>query len=226
MNKIQKIHDTLLKRYGKQKWWPTTLDGELKPTYHGQKIDEKQRFEIIIGAILTQNTSWKNVEKAIHNLNKADILDIKKIRKTNTPLLAELIRPAGYYNQKAQRLKIVAEFFSKNKNPPREELLEVKGIGPETADSILLYAYNKPVFVIDAYTKRIMSRTGICDEKITYDELQKIFHKNLEKDAKIFNEYHALLVEHAKTHCRKKPECQNCPIKKECGYSNKNKQML
>lgn len=219
MNKLEQIYNILLDVYGSQKWWPTTLEGELHPSYHGKKIDERQRFEIIAGAILTQNTAWKNVEKAIFNLNKNKLIDIDKIIKTSQKKLAELIKSAGYYNQKAERLKIVANFMKKHENPTREQLLNVKGIGPETADSMLLYAFNKPFFVVDAYTKRIFSRIGLCDENAAYDELQELFHKNLKKDAKLFNEYHALLVELGKNCCKKKSDCANCPIKKLCKAS-------
>ena len=213
---IPLIYKKLHKAYGKQKWWPTTLEGELHPSYHGRKVGERERFEIVVGAILTQNTSWKNVEKAIANLNKKGILSISKIKKTNKKILANLIKPSGYFNQKAERLKIAAEFFSKNKKPTRDELLAVNGIGPETADSILLYAFDVPVFVVDAYTKRIFSRIGVCDGKCSYDELQAIFHKSLPKNAKLFNEYHALLVELAKQHCKKAPACKECPVYANC----------
>ncbi|MBD3355399.1 endonuclease [Candidatus Woesearchaeota archaeon] len=216
MKKIQKIYDILYKRFGPQRWWPTTLEGELHPTYHGKKINQKQRFEIIIGAILTQNTAWKNVEKAIFNLKKAELLDINKIRSADKRKIAKLIKPSGYFNQKAERLKLAAKFFSKNKKPTREQLLEVKGIGPETADSILLYAFNKPVFVIDAYTKRIFSRIGVCRNPCSYDELQEIFCRSLPKSSKLFNEYHALIVELAKQHCKKKPCCSSCPLSRFC----------
>lgn len=212
MSKLLKIYGLLFSAYGPQRWWPTTLEGELHPTYHGKKIDEKQRFEIIVGAILTQNTSWKNVEKAIFELNKAKVLDINKIRKIRQKRLAQLIRSAGYYNQKSERLKIIAEFFLKNRNPSRKQLLEVKGIGSETADSILLYAFNKPVFVVDAYTKRIFSRVGLCKDNCGYDVLQGIFHKELSRVVGLFNEFHALLVELAKNHCRKRPLCVGCPL--------------
>jgi endonuclease-3 related protein len=216
MKTIKSIYSRLCRAYGKQNWWPTTPEGDLHPSYHGKKINEKQRFEIIVGAILTQNTSWKNVEKAIFNLNKANALSIPKIKKISKSRLAGLIRPSGYFNQKAERLKIVADFFSKNKSPSREELLAVKGIGPETADSILLYAFNKPFFVVDLYTKRIFSRIGICNGGCGYDELQELFHKALPKNAKLFSEYHALVVELAKRHCSKKPNCKNCPIGAYC----------
>ena len=175
-------------------------------------LNDKQRFEIITGAILTQNTSWKNVEKAIGNLNKAKLIDIDRIIKIKKQKLANLIKPAGYYNQKAERLKIIAEFIKKNPNPAREQLLEVKGIGPETADSILLYAFNRPFFVIDAYTKRIFVNLGFIDEKADYDKIKKLFEDNLKPDPAIYQEYHALLVEHAKRYYAKKGEYHNCPL--------------
>ena len=199
---FEQIYNILYKEFGSQKWWPA-------------KTKNKQ-FEIIIGAILTQNTSWKNVEKAINNLEKAKLISINKIKTAGKQKLAKLIKPSGYYNQKAERLKIIANFFSKNKSPTREELLAVKGIGPETADSILLYAFNKPFFVIDAYTKRIFSRIGLCKGKCEYNELQELFQKNLSKKTKLFNEYHALLVELGKRYCRKKPDCKQCIINKLC----------
>ena len=222
MNKILNIYTLLYKAFGPQRWWPTTLEGELRPSYHGKKIDDKQRFEIICGAVLTQNTSWRTVEKAVINLNKGKILDINKIRNIKKQRLAKLIKPSGYYNQKSERLKIIADFFIINKNPNRDELLNVKGIGPETADSILLYAFNKPVFVVDAYTKRIMERIGF-DFK-SYDDLKNLFKKSLGKKPKLFNEYHALLVELGKNLCRKKPLCANCPVNKLC-KTGKNKKL-
>lgn len=209
MNQIKQIYKQLLKAYGPQGWWPVTTDNAV--------------FEIITGAILTQNTAWKNVEKAIENLKKNDLVAVEKIRKTDKKRLALLIRSAGYYNQKAERLIIFAEFLSKNPikklmkeetGKLREKLLAIKGIGDETADSILLYAFNKPVFVIDAYTKRIFKRVGYKEE--SYEELQALFMKNLKKDARLFNEYHALLVELGKNLCKKRPSCGNCPLKQLC----------
>ncbi len=202
MNQIKKIYSILYKKFGPQGWWPTST--------------KNKQFEVIIGAILTQNTSWKNVEKAIFNLNKEKLIDINKIKKVNLKKLASLIRPSGYYNQKAERLKIIAKFCSKNKSPAREELLAVKGVGPETADSILLYAFKKPFFVVDTYTKRVFSRIGLCKPDIKYEELQEIFHKSLNKNTKLFNEYHALIVELGKQFCTKQPKCKNCPIRNYC----------
>ena len=224
---MMKIYSILLKSYKPQGWWPLSK-GKIQTKHHnGPPKNDKDRFEIIVGAILTQNTSWKNVELAIENLNRNNLLSIEKIRKIPVKKLARLIRSSGYHNQKADRLKIMANYLSKNqikklfKKPAQElrkELLSIKGIGPETADSIILYSAQKPVFVVDAYTKRIFSRIGLINEKADYDEIQNFFMKKLENKTKIFKEYHALIVEHAKIHCKTKPLCGGCPIKKLCRY--------
>ncbi len=225
MNKLQQIYSILHKTYGPQGWWPLTPEGSHETKHHqGAPKHHQHRFEIIVGAILTQNTAWTNVEKAISNLNKNKSLSIQKIKKINQQKLGELIRSAGYYNQKSERLKIIADFFSKdgfrifdkNIDDLRIGLLNIKGIGPETADSIILYAAEKPIFVIDAYTKRIFSRVGVCSHDVKYDELQNLFHKSLKKEKNTFKEYHALIVEHAKQHCRTKPVCGNCPLYSLC----------
>ena len=173
---------------------------------------------MIIGAILTQNTSWNNVEKAINNLKENDLIASDKILKVDTQKLANLIKPSGYYNQKAERLKIIAKFFKENKEVTRENLLKVKGVGPETADSILLYAFNKPYFVIDTYTKRIFKRLGIAKTE-DYNQLQELFHKNLDNNSKLFNEYHALLVRLGKEFCTKTPICKKCLLNNICNHN-------
>ncbi|MCX6708446.1 MAG: endonuclease III domain-containing protein [Candidatus Woesearchaeota archaeon] len=215
------IFNKLLNAFGPQNWWP------IKGEYRQRKLSEADRLEVCIGAILTQNTSWKNVEQALDNLHKYDLMDLKKLASIDEKKLANLIRCSGYYRQKAKKLKIFAQcilesgslkdFFEK-KNL-RDELLSVWGIGPETADSIMLYAAEKPIFVIDAYTKRIMSRFGVCKSDVDYHVLQGYFHKKLEKNHKLFNEYHALFVEIAKRNCKKVPECQTCPLKKDCDFA-------
>lgn len=219
------IYDALIEYYKPQLWWPTTPKGRVEPEYKGGPSGEKEMFEVIVGTILTQNTSWKNVEKAIINLNKEKVLSIESINQINIEKLKQLIRPAGYYNQKAERLKIIANFLKNNKikdlkrlkiEKLRQTLLSIKGIGPETADSIILYGLNIPIFVIDAYTKRIFSRIGYLREDRPYQDWQSFFHKNLEKDTKVFQEYHALIVEHAKRFCRKKPLCSSCILKNDC----------
>lgn len=205
---LKKTYNKLFKAFGKQRWWP----GETA-------------FEIIVGAILTQNTAWTNVEKAIHNLKKAKLLNPKKIHDLSHAELAKYIRPAGYFNIKAKRLKHFLNYLfddyggnlkkmlRKRTDSLRRELLSVNGIGPETADSILLYAGNHPVFVVDAYTKRIFSRHGIIPADADYHDVQEIFMKNLAHDVKNFNEYHALIIKTGKDLCKnRKPLCSKCPL--------------
>ena len=233
MNKLKHIYDVLLKEYGPQGWWPVTPTGGCKgefshkPVYGIKTRTEKQRFEIIIGAILTQNTAWRNAEKAIANLNKENLVDIRMIQAIDAKKLAELIRPAGYFNQKAERLKIMARhlyekyngsiksFFNQETQKLRQELMAIKGIGPETADSVLLYAGDKPIFVIDTYTRRLFTNLGMIKAGASYDEVQALFTDNLPKDAKLFNEYHALIVEHAKKYYSKKDQRTLCPLYKK-----------
>jgi len=171
-------------------------------------------------ALFTQNTAWSNVEKALLNLKRKDYISPKKILSMDDDELIKAIRPAGYFNQKAKKVKLFSEFYLKldGKTLTREQLLSVWGIGPETADSILLYAYNEPVFVVDAYTKRIFSRLKLIKDDDKYEDIQRLFMKNLLQDVKIFNEYHALIVEHAKRHCRIKQDCNRCPITRFCYY--------
>ncbi len=218
--KIINIYRALLEKYGSQLWWPTTREGEVNPQYTGGPKNNRQRLEIAIGAILTQNTSWKNVEKAIVNLNRENLIDLEELKQVKVERLEELIRPSGFYKQKAERLKIFVKFLS-NKNfseLTREELLKVKGIGPETADSILLYACGKQEFVVDAYTKRIFSRLGLIDSE-NYQEVKNFFQANLPQNTKLYQEFHALIVEHAKRFCRKEPNCRDCPLNSKCNYS-------
>ncbi len=223
---IIKVYNTLFAAFGHQGWWP------LNNRHHqGRPRTNRHKFEVCVGAILTQNTSWKNVEKSISNLIKHSIIAPKKIAGINKNKLAEFIRSSGYYNQKAKSLKVFSKYvldnyngnlermFGKDVTALRAELLSIKGIGPETADSIILYAAEKPIFVIDAYTKRVFSRLGFCDEKIKYRDLQNIFMDSL-RDSKnkteLFNEYHALIVELGKDYCKKRPACINCPIHELC----------
>lgn len=227
---LKSIYTKLHSHFGPQNWWPVTLENEAIHKYHKNiKLNERQKLEICFGAILTQNTSWKNVEKAIIQLNKNRLINIKKILKTDNEKLAQIIKSSGYHNQKAKKLKNfclfilknyggnLELFFKNNIETVRNDLLSINGIGPETADSIILYAAKKPIFVIDAYTKRIMGRVGYKEEK--YEELQKLFMDNLENDEKLFNECHALLVELGKNYCKKaSPLCENCPINKDCRY--------
>ena len=201
------IYKILYREFGPQHWWP----GETP-------------FEVIVGAILTQNTAWGNVTKAIDNLKKEGYLMPESLYSLSMPKLARLIRPSGYYNIKANRLKEFLNFlfneyngslekmFKTNLPKLREKLLKINGIGPETADSILLYAGNYPIFVIDAYTKRILQRHNIITDGIAYHPLQRLFMDNLPEDVNLFNEYHALIVKTAKDFCKKKPLCDVCPL--------------
>ena len=187
----------------------------------------------MVGAILTQNTNWKNVEKAIGNLKQNNMLDAAAIAESDLQQLAEVIRPSGFYNQKSERLHPFARFFidhgeinglrAQTTGPLRQQLLKLSGIGPETADSMLLYALEKEVFVVDAYTRRIFSRLGLLPETADYHAIQHYFQQQLEPDLKLFQEYHALIVEHAKRHCRSRPLCQNCPLHNKCNYLKHNK---
>jgi len=215
-----RVYNLLLDAYGPQGWWPILNPETLECDYNGDAPkDDSERFEICVGAILTQNTSWKNVEKALAELKKSKLLSKEGVLGSDK--LPELIHSAGYHNQKAKKLKVFAEFSGEI---TRANLLSLWGIGPETADSILLYAYGIPVFVVDAYTRRIFSRVGAIDPSASYDEIQHLFHRSLENDSRLFNEYHALLVEHAKRHCKSVPECQGCPINGLCRSFKKQKQ--
>jgi len=209
--RINRVYNKLYRSFGRQNWWPA-----------------KTRFEVIVGAMLTQNTSWSNVEKAIHNLRRDKLLTLRSLSKAQIKDIASAIKPSGYFNIKAKRLKnllnyikeeyngSLAKMASKDTLSLREKLLSVNGVGPETADSILLYAFNKPVFVVDAYTKRIFSRLNIVPANATYEEIQKIFLNNLDKSAPLYNEYHALIVKLGKDYCHKsKPNCNQCPVKNE-----------
>ncbi len=215
---IIRVFEGLLGLYGKQGWWPITPQGKLKPEYHISLEDERQRLEIILGAILTQNTSWKNAEKAITNLNSESMLDRRSLEKASVEEIAELIRPAGYFNQKTKKIKAYLSMVPENTEPSREELLKVWGIGPETADSILLYAYGKPEFVVDAYTERMLREYGLISDT-RYEEIKKRIQEPLEKHfparelVDVFKEFHALIVEHGKNHYSRKPYGISDPLK-------------
>jgi endonuclease-3 related protein len=231
---IRKIYDCLLASYGPQGWWPLTElreAGVTNPTktgsvqgYHPSDYTypqtRSQQFEIICGALFTQNTSWMQVEKALLNLKH--LLNLKQTHSFSPEAILSLdpenlktaIKPAGYYNQKAMRLKILACWFSElgSRIPARTELLSLTGVGPETADSILLYAFKQPSFVVDAYTKRIVTNLGLADEKVSYNEIKALFEENLPEDLTVYQEYHALLVEHAKRYYQKKSSYAKCSL--------------
>ncbi len=204
---LLQIYRKLHKEFGPQYWWPA-----------------KTQFEVIVGAILTQNTNWGNVEKAIYRLKAAGVLSERALRDVPLTKLAALIKPAGYFNVKARRLKnfmrfLFDEYDGSLKAMGREELshlrhklLKVNGIGPETADSILLYALDKPVFVVDAYTKRFLYRHNLVDRKADYHQIQELFMGGFDHDAAMFNEYHALIVALGKNYCKPTPSCEQCPL--------------
>lgn len=233
-NDFSKIYQVLHKGYGPQGWWPLsgvrgsnpTKTGSVKGYHPGDfsyPRNSTQRFEICCGAVLTQNTSWPQVEKALMGLKKSKLLGVKAITGADVDKLKPLIKPAGYYNQKAGYLKNLAEFFASlgGRVPTRSEVLAVRGVGNETADSIMLYAFRIPEFVVDAYTKRIFSRLGLIDETDRYDSVKSLFENALERDVEIYQEYHALIVEHAKRHCKTKPECDGCVLNDMCRHSDR-----
>ena len=205
--KLMSMFHLLLDHYGPRHWWPA-----------------ETKLEMMVGAVLTQNTNWKNVEKAVANLKQKKLISVKALYSIDIAMLAQEIRPAGYYNVKANRLKnliyFIVDHYDGNVNKLssdevqalRQGLLSVNGIGPETADSILLYAANHPVFVIDAYTHRILYRHNIIADQATYQEMQELFMDNLPADSALFNEFHALIVEAGKDYCRKKSLCGECPL--------------
>jgi endonuclease-3 related protein len=204
---LMKIYQTLLAAFGPRHWWPA-----------------KTSEEVIFGAILAQNTTWKNAERAIEELKNAGKLSFKEIVKMDLENLAELVRPARFLNQKAKALQVFADYFGNRYNfdikkmkkkalgKLREELLNLYRVGPETADSILLYALGKPIFVIDAYTKRIFSQHGFMKIDDSYDAFQKFFMDNLPHDVQVFNEFHALIVHTGYLYCKPKPWCEECPL--------------
>ncbi len=208
-----KVYDLLNTYYGDLEWWPAETP-----------------YEVMVGSILTQNTNWKNVEKAIDNLKLENCLSPQAIENIDNNILVELIRPSGYFNIKAQRIKNFnswyiqhGEFEKLHKvetNKLRKMLLEVNGVGYETADDILLYAFERPVFVIDAYYRRIFSRIGIVNNDAKYESLRLHAQQHIKADSDLYNQYHALLVEHCKGTCKVKPCCEECVLKQNhiCFY--------
>jgi len=206
---LRSIYAAFLQHYGPQHWWP----GE-------------SRFEVMVGAVLTQNTAWGNVEKAINHLKRVDCLQLDRLLALDEAELAELIRPAGYFNVKARRLKNLCRLVHEQGGESalaahstgalRKALLSVNGVGPETADDILLYAFDRPVFVIDAYTRRIFSRFGLISGDESYESLRLGIQAALGLNVEIFNEYHALIVHHAKYFCKPKPACEHCILSTDC----------
>lgn len=211
---LLEVYRCLFHRYGPQGWWP----GETP-------------FEVIVGAILTQAAAWGNVEKAIRNLKQDDALSAAALRALSEEALSHLIYPSGYYQAKARKLKAftqrlgqaygdsLAKLFSLETAPLRHELLSIYGIGEETADSILLYAADRPVFVVDAYTRRIFLRLEVSPKRDSYSAWQALFMGHLPPESQLYNEYHALLVRHGKTACLKQPRCEGCCLQECCAYN-------
>lgn len=217
MSELTEIYQQLFDRYGTRHWWPAETP-----------------FEVVIGAILTQNTNWQNVEKAICNLRDTDALSCTAICALPRDELESLIRPSGFFRQKAERLQLFScylrdsyqgclqEMLQQPLDEVRRELLAQKGIGPETADSILLYAGNRPSFVVDAYTGRLFSRLGLLDGTEKYEQIRSFFMAELPVETALYNEYHAQIVIQCKEHCRKRPICPDCPLEKVCTYRQQN----
>jgi endonuclease-3 related protein len=206
---LRNLYVALERAYGVQAWWPA-----------------ETAFEVLVGAVLTQNTAWSNVEKAIDRLKAADLLTLSALLDSDHDVLAETIRPSGYFNIKAQRLRNLCDFLEQqggferfagqDLERQRRGLLGVNGIGPETADDILLYALERPVFVIDAYTRRLLARLQLCDGDEPYGDMRLAIEAALGPDAALFNEYHALIVRHAKDVCRIRPRCGGCVLNRRC----------
>lgn len=211
--RFRHLFESLLGAYGPQHWWPGDSP-----------------FEIMVGAVLTQNTAWTNVEKAMGRLHTAAALDPRTIDGMPSPELADLIRPAGYFNVKAGRLRHLCRFVLESGGVEaladietdllRRQLLAVHGVGPETADDILLYAFGRPVFVVDAYTRRLGQRMGLLGGDEDYETVRSLFEDALGADAALFNELHGLIVHHAKHVCRKRPCCEACCLREECRASD------
>lgn len=223
---IASLYPLLLRTYGPQGWWPLTSmagrrgfdDRGYHPGSFSYPRTPGQRFEIAVGAVLTQNTAWANVEKALAALHSAGVRTPRAVLDSTVERVAGLARSSGYHNQKAKTLRVLSELFQTSARrraagwPDRDELLSLRGIGDETADSILLYAFGRPVFVVDAYTRRVLQRIGTIEGKESYREIQALFHDALTTDPEVFNEYHALIVAHAKARCRARQACEGCPV--------------
>lgn len=224
-NNIFNIYTRLFEAYGSQKWWPTTVGDNSFPTYNNQPLCRKSRYEIAVGAVLTQNTNWNNAVLAIYNLSKLNLIDPELISRSKDDILQDSIKPSGFYTLKTKRLKNMTEWWLKNSEKIlksninneftkwRNSLLKVNGIGPETADSILLYCFNAPTFVIDTYTKRIMNRHLGTPINIKYEILRDLLMNNLPNEVNLYKEYHALILKLAKVSCKKNQCLHNCPLR-------------
>lgn len=238
-NTLYLLYKKLYSAYGPQGWWPI-INRRNNPGFNGEgyhpgiyvvPTEREDLFYIITGAVLTQNTSWKNVQTVLNTMYERGVSSPEKVLSLSDEELSFLIKSSGYYNQKTKKLKILFEFLLKNtglqqdKPPKREELLSLWGIGPETADSILLYGYGIKLFVVDAYTRRLLARFWLCATIKNYDIIAEMFTEAL-KNAPVscYNEFHALIVEHAKRHCGSLPQCGDCPLEQLCHYALKFKE--
>jgi endonuclease III related protein len=210
-----KVFKALYQLYGAQGWWPLLPRGYHPKDFSYPRTPDEV-FEISVGAILTQNTSWTQVEKALENLSRGKLLTVAALNHCELKVLSQMIRPAGYFNQKARYLKNLARNFQNflTSPPSRKELLEISGVGEETADSILLYAFKQEQFVIDAYTRRLFSSLEFFEASVKYEEIKNLFESNLPRELELYQEYHALIVRHAKTYYSKKPWGQEDPLKR------------
>ena len=232
MNRVEETYSAMLKIYKKQGWWPIfNLKSSVSEYGINAPRNDADIFEIIIGAILTQNVAWKNVETALGRLKKEKLLSPKKLHKTENSIIASCIRSSGYYNQKTKKIKNFLDWFSAvdysfnslkkiKTNILRDMLLGINGIGPETADSILLYGLNRKIFVVDAYTKRIFSRLNLISSNESYSSIQDFFHREFPGTLQKYNEYHALIVAHGKDICKKTPLCNICYFNASCSFKN------
>jgi len=210
---LRAIYRILHAAYGAQHWWPGASP-----------------FEVVVGAILTQRVAWSNVERAVASLKEAGLMSPASLAQAPLDRVASLIRPSVYYNAKAEKLRAFLDLLFERHGGDlgrllalpvdslRRELLFVRGIGEETADAIILYAAGKPSFVVDAYTRRILSRLGLVEERVRYNELRAVFMESLRPDAALYNEYHALLVRHGKERCSPRPVCADCPLRARCVF--------
>lgn len=224
MNKIYNMYNILYKSYGPQGWWPFINSGGYHPLDYSFAKDEDELFEVCLGSILTQNTTFTSVVKSLHNLNEKNALTAKAIKEMDIDELKLAIKPSGYHNQKARYILEFISFFEALNGavPSREELLGVLGIGEETADSMLLYGYNQTEFKVDAYTKRVLFELGLIDEKAKYKDMKKLMQESLReciKDdkelVKVYQEFHALIVNHSKEFYSKKPYAEGCFLKEQ-----------
>lgn len=237
---LQELYDILFEHYGSQGWWPLLSWQGTNPTHRGQSTGyhesrydipatDRERLEIAIGAILTQNTSWINAEKALVALNSKGLLSVDGILTTSLEELGNIIRSSGYYNQKAKKLQNLMSFFQNHSitecvtaplDQIRSQILEINGVGKETADSILLYAFSRPIFVVDTYTQRLLIHLGFisptAQKESSYDHIQSLFQKSILPSISVYNEYHALIVHHTVQICTKIPQCDGCFLKERC----------